>query len=645
MDPLTLTAAAAATTAAAAYLDARLDLRSDLRLVSGVVAARLALQRDQRRDQNSIWYYFERSVHKRGKQECLRCEGTTLSWNQVYQASNRLARYLLSLNLQRGDTIALLMPNKPFYPIVFLACLAVDIVPAFINTNLTDKALSHCLSIANPKVIIFDTALSQPLSAVSQSLSASLAGVRFVRYTDQYSYMELEEKRGKLAEVPIEGELKIDEKVLAGFSGDKVPNERRSGVRWDSPACLIYTSGTTGLPKAAPSLHGRCATAWRVWVHINGFNRKSRIYSCMPLYHSTGLILSVGMSWLSSSTVIIGRKFSATRFWKEVKEGEADSLVYVGEVLRYLLAAPPTPQDKDHKVKLAYGNGCRPDVWDRFRERFGVRTISEFFASTEGNGSLFNHSSNSLASGAVGREGALVASFQKDRQILIKVDPITEEPERDEKGLCVKCKDGEKGELVILVIGGSGYQAFAGYHNNEKASEKKILRDVVKKGDTFYRSNDLLYRTPAGLWYFADRLGDTFRWKSENVSTTEVQEKVGEVVGEVVVYGVEVPGYDGRAGCAAVPRSTRPVDFAKLVQHVKKTLPRYAWPVFVRMVDKIEQTGTSKAVKTTLKNQGVDPFLTGSDEVYWLHPKKGEYVRFEREDWEGLANGKGGYKL
>ncbi|GAA5952298.1 hypothetical protein JCM10213_005194 [Rhodosporidiobolus nylandii] len=399
-------------------------------------------------------------------------------------------------------------------------------------------------------------------------------------------------------------------------------------------------NSTTGLPKAALTLHGRSFTAWRVWISINGFGRRSRIYTVMPLYHSTALTLCIGLTWLSRSTVIIGRKFSASGFWDEVRLGRANTIQYVGEVLRYLLATPPSPLDKAHDVWLAYGNGCRPDVWDKFRERFGVPVISEFFASSEGNGSLFNRSPNFYAAGAVGREGFLMSLFQKKQQVLLRVDPLTEEPARGKDGLCVRAADGERGELVCRVVEGSGYQAFAGYYNNRAATEKKLIRDVLVKGDCYFRTNDLLLRTSSGLWYFADRLGDTFRWRSENVSTAEVAEKLGGVLNECVVYGVLVPGHDGRAGCAAIPQKPEEVDLAKLAAHVQKTLPKYAQPLFLRFADEIPTTGTSKPQKTKLRNEGVDPALTGSDAVYWLHPEKGgEYVRFTEEDWRALEEG------
>ncbi|GAA5909166.1 hypothetical protein JCM6882_001208, partial [Rhodosporidiobolus microsporus] len=507
-------------------------------------------------------------------------------------------------------------------------------IPACLNYNLTSTALTHCISVAAPKLVLYESDLAPFIAEIAPTLRAEHGGVPMVRWVDGFS-KPVGEKGG------VEGELVLDEQTLAREKKERIPDERRAGVKWTSPACLIYTSGTTGLPKAALTLHGRVTVASKVWTAGNRFGPKSRIYTPMPLYHSTALVLAVVTAWNANATVIIGRKFSASTFWRDVRESRANVVQYVGEVLRYLLAQPPSPQDKQHDVQLAYGNGCRPDVWEKFRERFGVRTIAEFFASSEGNGSLFNHNSNSYGAGAVGRQGWLLSSFQKNKQVVVRVDALTEDPARDpETGLCVRADVDEPGEMVILIDQTSPYQVFAGYHNNKAATEKKIIRDVLVKGDTYFRTGDLLRHDANGHWYFADRLGDTFRWRSENVSTTEVAEKLGAVVGEANVYGVLVPGHDGRAGCAAIPASAGTVDFDKLATHVQKTLPKYAQPLFVRLVPELESTGTSKQTKVALRNEGVDPSVVKSDPVYWLDPSKGTYVRLTQRDWEGITGGR-----
>ncbi|GAA5977527.1 hypothetical protein JCM10908_005002 [Rhodotorula pacifica] len=618
------------------YLDARLRLVDDLRVVAGAAKAKIKLDKCNKSDRNSLFYLFEDAAREMKGADCLVCEGVTLSWDEVYRRATQLANWLLAQGLQRGETIAVFLPNKPAYPIIWLACLAIDVIPAFVNYNLTDKGLEHCIAIAKPRLVLFDADLASPIATVAPSLSQSLPSLRFIRWVDSFYSGSPGEKSVSVSE----GEIVLTEAELSQCSTERVPDERRKGITWHSPCVLIYTSGTTGLPKAAITLHSRVRGAAQFWTTMNRFGTKTRIYTPMPLYHSTASVLAVATAWNSRSTIIIGRKFSATTFWRDVRATNANVVQYVGEVLRYLLAVPPTPEDKNHNVRLAYGNGCRPDVWEKFRDRFGVTHISEFFASSEGNGSLINYNSNEYGAGAVGSHGALLRLILKNKMVILKVDPLTEEPARDKNGLCIRAANNEPGELVMMIVQETGHEDFVGYHDNPAATAKKILRDVVTKGDAYFRTGDLLRRDEDGLWYFADRLGDTFRWKSENVATTDVAAALGQVVQEANVYGVLVPGHDGRAGCAAIPQSAGVVDFAALSAHVNKTLPRYAQPYFIRLVESLEATGTAKQQKVALRNQGIDPDVVGSDPIYWLEPESRQYKPFKREHWEALKAGK-----
>lgn len=614
-----------------AYLDARLG--NDLKMASGLVNARIGLATANRKDENSIYYYFDRASKQRPDQDCYVCQDQTLTFNQVAKEVNRLAHWLLSQGLGKGDSIALYLPNKPAYPIIWLACLAINVVPAFINFNLTGEGLVHCINVASPKLVLYESDLSSSITEISNLLRQKNPSIKFVRWIDRFTTRPNEEKES------IEDEVRLDGEVLKQMSDKRVSDKYRKGITWQDPAVYIYTSGTTGLPKAATVTHGRTATAMRVWTKHNGFDRKSRIYTPMPLYHSTASLLAVAVSWNAQACVIIGRKFSASSFWDDVRASNANVIQYVGEVLRFLLAVSASPRDKDHNVYMAYGNGCRPEVWSAFRERFGVRVISEFFASSEGNGSLLNYNANNFGAGAVGREGILVSAAQKTKQVIVKVDALTEEPFRDEHGRCVRAEPNEPGELILFIDMTSPHLAFAGYYGNESGTNKKILKDVFKTGDAWFRTGDLLRRDQDGLYYFCDRLGDTFRWKSENVATTTVAEAVGAVVEHPNVYGVLVPSHEGRAGCVAVPKAGGPIDFPKLSQHVAKTLPKYAQPLFIRIVDKTETNGTEKQLKVALRNQGVDPDVV-QDQVWWLHPREKVYVPFNRQDWDDLKAGK-----
>jgi acyl-CoA synthetase (AMP-forming)/AMP-acid ligase II len=371
------------------------------------------------------------------------------------------------------------------------------------------------------------------------------------------------------------------------------------------------------------------------------------------MYHSSGFILGFCASLVNANTFVLGHRFSTKTFWQEVRQGNATVIQYVGETLRYLLAAPPQPDpkspgktlDKDHNVRIAFGNGLRPDVWEKFKHRFGVDTVAEFYAATDGPGGFGNYSSNSFASGAIGRTGAIFELLSRRSFIIVKHDHAAELPYRDPKtGICVLAPRGTPGELLFALDPNDIEDKFQGYFSNLEATEKKILRNVFKKGDAWYRSGDLLRRDNEGRWYFVDRIGDTFRWKSENVSTNEVSEVLGRhpQVLEANVYGVEIPAHDGRAGCAAVLLDTAepsPKDLESLAILALNNLTKYAVPIFLRLVREVPATGNNKQQKHVLRTQGVDPDqLPPDDKMYWL--KNGTFVPFERKDWNDLNAGR-----
>ena len=378
----------------------------------------------------------------------------------------------------------------------------------------------------------------------------------------------------------------------------------------------------------------------------------------MPLYHSAAAVLSFSAVLHAGGTQAIGRKFSTRHFWDEVRASKATCIQYVGETLRYLLAAPPQLDpvtgenlDKKHNVRMAYGNGLRPDVWNKFKERFGVETIGELYAATEGTSALLNVSSNDSTTGAIGRHGWLQGALMSRSVAVVELDWETEQPVRDpDTGLCVRVPRGQPGELLFALPPDNPKLGFQGYWKNPEANEKKLLRDVVKRGDVYFRTGDCVRWDPQGLIYFNDRLGDTFRWKSENVSTAEVGQTVGAhpSVREANVYGVQLPHHDGRAGCAVVhldPAAPLGETLRSLAAHVRSQLPRYAVPLFLRVsrddLGGSQATGTNKQQKTTLRKAGVRPdgeLDSELGELFWL--SEDTYVPFREKEWQELEGGK-----
>lgn len=402
--------------------------------------------------------------------------------------------------------------------------------------------------------------------------------------------------------------------------------------------------------KAPPLVHPRARSVVRPYVHS-----WSDATQAMPLYHSSAAILGLVSCLMAGRTLSLGRRFSHATFWPDVRRSKATAIQYVGETCRYLLAAPPSPLDKQHSVRFAFGNGMRPDVWGRFQQRFGIETVAEFYAATEGPGGLFNKSRNAFSRGAVGRSGTIMYPWFALQMVIVRLDFETNKLLRDEKtGLCIPAAWDEPGELLFRLDAKDVESKFQGYFRNRDASNSKIVRDVRRKGDAYFSSGDVMRWDREGRWWFCDRIGDTYRWKSENVSTAEVGECLGrhEAVSEANVYGVLVPGHDGRAGCAAIllhgaesavdgqPPELSDKVLKSLAEHAMGTLPRYAVPIFLRFTRQMEMTGTNKQQKHVLREQGCDPekVSQAGDRLYWL--KGGTYVPFERKDWDEITAGR-----
>lgn len=427
-----------------------------------------------------------------------------------------------------------------------------------------------------------------------------------------------------------------------------IPISRNSSIQSGDLRSLIYTSGTTGLPKGVMMLCGRYLNTARSVATYLKLKPGDKFYTCLPLYHGAAQGLCTTPVIYAGAAMTLGRKFSHRTFWPEVSASGANRLQYVGELCRYLINAPPHPLERKHKVYEAWGNGMRPDVWEKFRERFNIEIIHELYAATDGLGATFNRNRGPFSQHAIGVRGLIWHYYNGNREIRAKIDPDTEDIVRAADGFVVKAGVDEPGEVLHRVDPALAEASFKGYFKNTTASEKRWMRDVFKPRDLFFRSGDVMRVDADGRVFFVDRLGDTFRWKSENVSTNEVSDVLGafEQIAECNVYGVQVPNADGRCGCATiVPTPSTTVenfDFAGLTRHVKSKLPRYAVPLFLRMAPQLSYTGTFKIQKGQAKREGIDLGLiekNSKDKVFWLPPNGESYAPFRHEDWEALKSG------
>uniref|UniRef100_A0A8C3JDW9 Very long-chain fatty acid transport protein n=1 Tax=Calidris pygmaea TaxID=425635 RepID=A0A8C3JDW9_9CHAR len=397
----------------------------------------------------------------------------------------------------------------------------------------------------------------------------------------------------------------------------------------------IYTSGTTGLPKAAIVVHSRYYRIAAFGYYAYKMCPEDVLYNCLPLYHSAGNIMGVGQCLIHGLTVVIRKKFSASRFWDDCVKYRCTIIQYIGEICRYLLNQPVRESESQHRVRLAVGNGLRPTIWEDFTKRFRIKQIGEFYGATECNCSIANLDGKV---GACGFNSRILPNVYPIR--LVKVNEDTMELIRDSRGLCIPCRPGEPGLLVGQINQQDPLRRFDGYVS-QSATNKKIAYDVLRKGDQAYLSGDVLVMDELGYMYFRDRSGDTFRWRGENVSTTEVEGALSHILNQtdVAVYGVEVPGVEGKAGMAAIADPMAKVNPNLLYQELQKVLPPYARPVFLRLLPQVDTTGTFKIQKTRLQREG---YSTISDPLYFLDLKLGKYVPLDECLYELICSGKAG---
>lgn len=536
----------------------------------------------------------------------------TFSYRDFNERINRYARWAISQGLAKGDTVCLLLRGQPDYLAAWLGITQVGAVAALINTKLVGSSLAHCIDLADASHVIVGRDLAGAFRDVLPSLKRA----------PKVSWHGADATEAGI------------ESALSGFDSSPLTATERGGVTINDRALLIYTSGTTGLPKAASISHRRILN-WGGWfAGLTDASPADRLFDCLPLFHSVGGVVAPCSMLAAGASVVIADRFSAGSFWSDVARWDCTLFQYIGELCRYLLKAPVSEFETRHRLRLACGNGLRGDIWEAFQARFAIPQILEFYAATEGNFSLYNVEGKP---GAIGRIPPLLA--HRFPASIIRIDPETLTPLRNADGLCVPCAIGEAGEAIGRI--GTAEEAggrFEGY-TNAAETEKKVLRDVFAKGDAWFRTGDLMKIDDGGFFHFVDRLGDTFRWKGENVATSEVNEAILECPGviEAVTYGVLVPGADGRAGMAAIVTNDR-FDLGKFRDHLSQRLPAYACPAFIRLNAALESTETFKQKKHDLIRAGFDPREV-ADPLFFREPKSGNFLPLDADAHAGLVQG------
>ena len=563
----------------------------------------------------------ERNAARIGGRTAVVCAGESITWRNFNALANRYARSLQASGLRRGDVASVMMENRIDFLAIVVALNKIGVTAGLINTNLRGRPLAHCVSVTESKKCVFGSEVADAIEEVKTTLD-------LIQGEDYHMVPDGD------AETP---NWAANLGQACARQSDANPPDTKETTLGET-AMFIFTSGTTGLPKAAVLSNRRYLASAHLTARAGlRCTERDRLYICLPLYHGTGLMIGAGAAFTSGASMFLRRRFSAGAFLPEVREHACTCFIYVGELCRYLINTPAKPDDADSPLTTMMGNGLRPDVWMDFKRRFGIRRVTEFYGASEGNVAFANLLNKNCTIGMTSSKVALV-----------RYDVDTDEIVRDQNGRCAQVPSGEPGLLLGHI---NPEAAFEGY-TDSAATEKKILRDVLEPGDAWFNTGDLLREVDVGFslgfshYQFVDRTGDTFRWKSENVSTNEVSDILSAfpAIEFCNVYGVRVPGADGRAGMAAVTLrdGVDSLDWNAFAEHVRKELPPFARPVFVRVRPNMTLTGTYKMMKGDLKREGYD-IAAIDDPLHVLKPGAKRYEPLDAAFLATINSGKAGF--
>ena len=572
-------------------------------------------------DNASLAHSFEQSVEKYKNKDFIFFEDQTWTYSEINNTANILAHKLIEDGISHGDKVILFMENRPSYVSTILALNKIGAVGVLINTSLKGEPLIHCINSSDSKKCIFGAELSEPLEGV-------LSSINITAKSDIYWVQDL--PNGNCPEWATDINKILDLSKTDNLS-------ETNNVTAKDIAFYIFTSGTTGVPKAALFPNVKIvASSTNITRGGYRMNSEDCLYNCLPLYHSTGMMLGLCACIHVGASTFIKRKFSASSFWKEVKKYNTTAFIYVGELCRYLSLQDPVDEEKDNPIIKMVGNGLRPDLWDCFRNRFCVDRICEIYGASEGNGFFMNLLNKDQTIGMTNNKIELLEYDIGENKLKIDID-----------GNFIRVKENQPG-LALVEIGPNAI--FNGY-TDKKASEEKIFRNVFNDGDSWFNTGDILKTMDVGFalgrkhYQFVDRVGDTFRWKSENVSTNEVAEILNlfNQVNMANVYGVKIPKSEGRAGMVAFNCELKEFKWSDFSKFVAEKLPKYAQPVFIRIIKELETTGTFKLKKNDLREEAYHLDKIKGDQIYIKKPGNSLYEVLDQNYYDIIMSGEAGF--
>jgi citronellyl-CoA synthetase len=572
-------------------------------------------------DNASLAHSFEQSVEKYKNKDFIFFEDQTWTYSEINNTANILAHKLIEDGISHGDKVILFMENRPSYVSTILALNKIGAIGVLINTSLKGEPLIHCINSSNSKKCIFGAELSESLEGV-------LSSINITAKSDIYWVQDL--PNGNCPEWATDINKILDLSKTDNLS-------ETNNVTAKDIAFYIFTSGTTGVPKAALFPNVKIvASSTNITRGGYRMNSEDCLYNCLPLYHSTGMMLGLCACIHVGASTFIKRKFSASSFWKEVKKYNTTAFIYVGELCRYLSLQDPVDEEKDNPIIKMVGNGLRPDLWDCFRNRFCVERICEIYGASEGNGFFMNLLNKDQTIG-----------MTNNKIELLEYDIGENKLKKDIDGNFIRVKENQPG-LALVEIGPNAI--FNGY-TDKKASDEKIFRNVFNDGDSWFNTGDILKTMDVGFalgrkhYQFVDRVGDTFRWKSENVSTNEVAEILNlfNQVNMANVYGVKIPKSEGRAGMVAFNCELKEFKWSDFSKFVAEKLPKYAQPIFIRIIKELETTGTFKLKKNDLREEAYHLDKIKGDQIYIKKPGNSSYEVLDRSYYDIIMSGEAGF--
>jgi citronellyl-CoA synthetase len=572
-------------------------------------------------DNASLAHSFEQSVEKYKNKDFIFFEDQTWTYSEINNTANILAHKLIEDGISHGDKVILFMENRPSYVSTILALNKIGAIGVLINTSLKGEPLIHCINSSNSKKCIFGAELSGSLEGVLSSINITAkSNIYWVQDLPNGNCPEWATDINKILDLSKTDNLSETNNVTA-----------------KDIAFYIFTSGTTGVPKAALFPNVKIvASSTNITRGGYRMNSEDCLYNCLPLYHSTGMMLGLCACIHVGASTFIKRKFSASSFWKEVKKYNTTAFIYVGELCRYLSLQDPVDEEKDNPITKMVGNGLRPDLWDCFRNRFCVDRICEIYGASEGNGFFMNLLNKDQTIG-----------MTNNKIELLEYDIGENKLKKDIDGNFIRVKENQPG-LALVEIGPNAI--FNGY-TDKKASDEKIFRNVFNDGDSWFNTGDILKTMDVGFalgrkhYQFVDRVGDTFRWKSENVSTNEVAEILNlfNQVNMANVYGVKIPKSEGRAGMVAFNCELKEFKWSDFSKFVAEKLPKYAQPIFIRIIKELETTGTFKLKKNDLREEAYHLDKIKGDQIYIKKPGNSSYEVLDRSYYDIIMSGEAGF--